>query len=476
MRIRRSMMIRPRRTVASCVSALLSMALLSTPTSGFSTPLGTAFTYQGQLKQSGTPVNATADFEFRIFASSGGGTPLGSMVPINGHTVTDGEFSMSLDFGASALNGDARWLEIAVRSPAGGGTFTTLTPRQRITPTPYALQTRGMFVDSNNNVGIGTTTPAVPLHLIAPNSGPTPGEGIRIQGTQSTGDNQAYLSFANGAGTAIGYVGDGGGTENNIYLGAYGADIGLVNSTFGTVLIAKANGNVGIGTSTPANRLSVVGDANISGRIGIGTSNPSAQLDVAATPNIVAGDFHSNNGNTSVRGVNQGTGNGVEGIALNGIGMEGNGGIADFIATGPGTNYAASSSARWKSNVAAIGDPLAMLSQLRGVYFNWDADHGGQHDVGMIAEEVGKVLPEIVVYEASGTDASGMDYSKLTPLLVEAVKALRAEKDAEIAALRQENAQLRVDHESATTKLHDRIASLEATIQELAAATKGTHR
>lgn len=57
------------------------------------------------------------------------------------------------------------------------------------------------------------------------------------------------------------------------------------------------------------------------------------------------------------------------------------------------------------------------------MYFDWDEEHGGHHDVGMIAEEVGKVLPEIVVYEENGIDADGMDYSKLTPLLVEVAKA-----------------------------------------------------
>jgi hypothetical protein len=85
---------------------------------------------------------------------------------------------------------------------------------------------------------------------------------------------------------------------------------------------------------------------------------------------------------------------------------------------------------------------------LRGVYFNWDAEHGGQHDVGMIAEEVGQVLPEIVEYEENGIDATGMDYSKLTPLLVEAVKALKTEVDQ----MRKENAELR-----------DRLATLETT-------------
>jgi hypothetical protein len=76
---------------------------------------------------------------------------------------------------------------------------------------------------------------------------------------------------------------------------------------------------------------------------------------------------------------------------------------------------------------------------LRGVYFNWDAEHGGGHDIGMVAEEVGMVLPEIVGYEENGIDAAGMDYSKLTPLLVEAVKALKTEVDQ----LQKENADLR---------------------------------
>ena len=64
---------------------------------------------------------------------------------------------------------------------------------------------------------------------------------------------------------------------------------------------------------------------------------------------------------------------------------------------------------------------------IRGIFFDWDQEHGGKHDVGMIAEEVGKVLPEIVVYEENGVDAIGMDYSKITPLLVEAIKAQQKE-------------------------------------------------
>jgi hypothetical protein len=104
--------------------------------------------------------------------------------------------------------------------------------------------------------------------------------------------------------------------------------------------------------------------------------------------------------------------------------------ISDFYASGPGLNYDSSSSVRWKNNICSIDAPLAKILNLRGVYFDWDTEHGGGHDIGMIAEEVGQVLPEIVSYEKNGIDAIGMDYSKLTPLLVEAVKALKAENDA----------------------------------------------
>jgi hypothetical protein len=129
----------------------------------------------------------------------------------------------------------------------------------------------------------------------------------------------------------------------------------------------------------------------------------------------------------------------------------------DFYATGPGANYGASSSIRWKSNVEPIEEPLEKISRLRGVTYDWDAEHGGHHDIGMIAEEVGAVLPEIVQYEENGVDAIGMDYSKLTPLLVEAVNALRAEKDAEIAKLRAE-------HDAQIAIMTERLERLEQSL------------
>jgi hypothetical protein len=107
----------------------------------------------------------------------------------------------------------------------------------------------------------------------------------------------------------------------------------------------------------------------------------------------------------------------------------GEGSNYDFYANGPGVDYGTGSSIRWKRNIIAIPNPLEKIAALRGVYFDWDEEHGGRHDIGMIAEEVGKVLPEIVIYEENGIDAMGMDYSKIGPLLIEAVKELKAEND-----------------------------------------------
>ncbi len=120
---------------------------------------------------------------------------------------------------------------------------------------------------------------------------------------------------------------------------------------------------------------------------------------------------------------------GVLGESINSYGVWGNGKTFDFYAWKEDGSiaYGQSSSRRWKTNIVNIPDPLEKMAQLRGVYFNWNADRGGLHDVGFIAEEIGAVLPEIVGYEENGIDATGMDYSKMTPLLVEAANAMRKE-------------------------------------------------
>jgi trimeric autotransporter adhesin len=78
------------------------------------------------------------------------------------------------------------------------------------------------------------------------------------------------------------------------------------------------------------------------------------------------------------------------------------------------------SSRRWKTNIHPLQNALGKVEQLRGV--SYDLKDSGKHEIGVIAEEVGQVVPEVVTYEENGKDARGVDYSRLTALLIEAVK------------------------------------------------------
>lgn len=99
---------------------------------------GTAFTYQGRLENSGAPVSGTYDLRFALYDASTSGAPQGSTLTNAATAVSNGLFTVSLDFGNQYPGAD-RWLEIGVRTN-GGGSFTVLNPRQKLTSTPYAYR------------------------------------------------------------------------------------------------------------------------------------------------------------------------------------------------------------------------------------------------------------------------------------------------------------------------------------------------
>ncbi len=102
--------------------------------------LGTAFTYQGQLRNASGPVTGSCDFQFSLWNSLADSTgQIGTTQSKPNVILNDGLFTVQLDFGASAFAGEASWLAIEVRCPAGSGDYATLTPRQRLTSAPYAL-------------------------------------------------------------------------------------------------------------------------------------------------------------------------------------------------------------------------------------------------------------------------------------------------------------------------------------------------
>jgi hypothetical protein len=116
-----------------------------------------------------------------------------------------------------------------------------------------------------------------------------------------------------------------------------------------------------------------------------------------------------------------------------------------------------SSSIRFKEEVETIADASALVERLRGVRFRWTAD--GRPDIGLIAEEVAKVLPELVTYESDGTTVRGLRYAPLVAVLIEAAKT---QQDALEAATQTVEAQ-----RTELDALHDRVARLEALVESM---------
>ena len=98
-----------RRTELTIVVSLATL-IVSSGGVGRADPMGTAFTYQGQLKEAGQPADGQYDFEFGLYDDDTGGAQIGSAITTNGVEVSNGLFTVNLDFGSGVFAGDARWL------------------------------------------------------------------------------------------------------------------------------------------------------------------------------------------------------------------------------------------------------------------------------------------------------------------------------------------------------------------------------
>jgi hypothetical protein len=100
--------------------------------------LGTAFSYQGQLKKSGQLVSGACSMAFRLYNAASAGSQVGVPVTLTTVPITGGLFTVGLDFGGSAFAGERRWLETRVMC-SGDANYVTLAPRQEVLAAPYAL-------------------------------------------------------------------------------------------------------------------------------------------------------------------------------------------------------------------------------------------------------------------------------------------------------------------------------------------------
>ena len=290
-------------------------------------PIDGTFNYQGRLTSGGAPITGIADVRFSLWDAAGGGAQFGPTITYFGSPVTGGLFNADLDFGVAALNGDMRWLQIEVRSPAGVGGFVNLG-RQEVLGAPYAVQTRGIFVDSALNVGVGTTAPAADLHvgdttptmLVRDQSGATL-SGIGLDGNSffrlqtfhpQDGNTSSALvdSFWGGQWQSFdreggGFFGIVGALGNSGISGDGFIELFSKEGGFGATVTINADGNNNV-------------DDNEFGYIGLGSSGASGQGGTASirnndgweTINLLGGGsggsgalslFNSSTGDTTVR-------------------------------------------------------------------------------------------------------------------------------------------------------------------------------
>ncbi len=292
----------------------------------------TAFNYQGSLTDGGTPANGSFLMQFKLFDALAGGTQIGATLNDVAVTAADGTFSAKLDFGSGALPGANRWLEIAVRRNASEA-YVTLSPREQIASSPYAVRTLSAAVaddaqklggvnaseylttSSANNSFIRNSTQlqTANLHIsgngvfggqVSINTPINPNFHLDILGgtrtysptsahfvAETTGGTNTWARFYMRSPSRSWFLG----TSNNFN----GNQFYLADETAGQIRMAVTTGGlVGIGTSNPQSALEVSG------------ASAQQRITDTATGNSLV--LQGGNGiNTKVTGYNYGTGTGV---------------------------------------------------------------------------------------------------------------------------------------------------------------------
>lgn len=251
---------------------------------------GTAFTYQGRLTANGLPANGLYDLKFALHDEAAGGNQWGDDQIMEAVEVSNGLFTVTLDFGPGIFDGAPRWLEIGVTLNGSGEDFTTLTPRQPLTPAPYAIHAGtasaaapGAVVTSLNTLKDDVTIEAGANVTITPegNSLVIAAAGAGGSGIWSVNANNAYYNAGNvGIGTAT--------PASKLTLSAAGYGLEHTDGTRRLSSFLSATGGwLGTRTAHPLNFF--VGDGGSSltidtgGRVGIGTTTPAARLTVRTT-------------------------------------------------------------------------------------------------------------------------------------------------------------------------------------------------
>lgn len=338
-------------------------------------PITESFTYQGKLESVGTPVNGSVPMRFTLWtnaASQSLGSRLSLPIQNNSVDVINGIFTVGLNFtipnAPANYDGSERYLQIEVGDLNGSGAFTTLEPRQRLSPTPHAIFALRAGRAAQSTLA-DTATNAINANAAV---------------------SSTYAQFSTYANSVD-------------WIDVAGKPQGFADGD-------DANGGWDETLTVTHTFLNV----------GINTNNPGS-FDLA---------------------------------------------VAGTAAKSGGGAWAVFSDERLKHDIKPMSGTLDRLLQLRGYTYEYNADAiesrlalpGTQ--IGLMAQEVERVFPDWVAKDQQGyryvTERS------TTALMVEALRDLRAEKDAQIETLKKEAAAREADNATLKARLDAIEAMLNA--------------
>lgn len=430
--------------------------------------LGTAFTYQGQLKDAGQPADGNYNFNFRVFSAQNGGIQIGPSLSYNNWPVTDGLFVVELDFTPAAFNANTtpgkRWLQVAVNG-------TVLQSRQPLTAVPYSIQTRGIdVVEDGGGMRVGVGEAGYQAFNVFTDTTGTGGMSVH---TEAGGDPAYYYRSGTIEGVRTYYDSN---EENwKLYNG-------------GDRLIVSPHGFVGINRNYRIQSSETFGvyrdtddpgdhNPNVWGGMFIDTNTDGRPYYGYAVDGDNIGYTYMDGATDKWHLVNDGIRLTVLDSGFVGIGeeqpmftLEVNGSAGKP----GGGSWANSSDRRLKKNIKDLEGSLEKLMKVRGVTFEYldpkSINELEGERVGVIAQELEKVFPDWVDERGDGYKA--VTFRGFEAIAVEAIRELRDEKNKQVELLEKANVELQDNN----AELRDRLEMLESQIQQLVEAVQTQQR